>query len=221
MKNSIIILCSVILFILLIGNVGAAPITYTDRTSWEGDLATSPDFFINFNSYTLDASFASTPLDVGPFTMGQVGPGSGLNLVDTTPFAVIPPNNSVDGTPHLAIFVQDPTTVTMTFDVPIYGWFGDFYAAGNTSLLKMTLIGDSVSNTLSVPGIGNGFQSFGFIDSAVAYNQIVFNNSVNDGFHLDNIAGFNGSASVPEPTTMLLLGSCLIGLAGFRKKFKK
>jgi hypothetical protein len=44
------------------------------------------------------------------------------------------------------------------------------------------------------------------------------------GFHWTMQCGndvIEGAAPVPEPATMLLLGSGLVGLAGFRKKFKR
>jgi hypothetical protein len=38
---------------------------------------------------------------------------------------------------------------------------------------------------------------------------------------ISHVDEFNGGAPVPEPATLMLLGAGLLGLAGFRRKFKK
>ena len=45
--------------------------------------------------------------------------------------------------------------------------------------------------------------------------------SLNDEIFIDNFSYGNDALPTPEPATMLLLGSGLVGLAGFGRKFRR
>ena len=120
---------------------------------------------------------------------------------------VLPPLHSLEGI----------DTAALTFDAPVSGFFADFWAAGNSQqlLLTLSLAGGGTSN-VNVPGPGTSEKAFGVI-STVLIESILFSNTVNDGFSIDNVSGLSTSV-VPVPAAAWLFGTALIGLVGFGRR---
>lgn len=92
-------------------------------------------------------------------------------------------------------------------------WINESYnelASGN-SLSGFTVPVSTIPQTINFFAFGVG-QSY--------YGSDAFRPGWNPGFEGIVSSGGNGSAPVPEPCTMILLGSGLLGLAGLRKKIR-
>lgn len=161
-----------------------------------------------------------------PTTIGNVVFEGGVILTNT---ANLPANQtSIYGTASFA----GPSYInplTVTFPDPITNFFLDVYN-GNTIDVTYRVeddIGNFFEQTL-VPNLSGGETQVAFAATGteVTIEAITLGTSTAWDFFIDNIT-FNeplpNNNAVPEPTTMLLLGSGLVSLVGMgrRRFFKK
>lgn len=126
------------------------------------------------------------------------------------------------------------SAITFSFSTSVDA-FG-FNWGGSDTIWTLTAY-DSSDNPLesyNLPAVGssNTGDFFGLAADDIAYATLVQTGSLNQ-FSFLGVAGLGLSLNdevfidnfsykpVPEPATMLLLGSGLVGLAGFRRKFRK
>lgn len=205
---------------------------YTDRTAF--NTAVGPVTLEDFTStdhfpITTGVLNSSTNLPGIGITPGLIQPG----VTYTSPVTGTSNDFNIDaGGGYVGGFLDSligdgastrPLTATFNGPVGAFGFDTNQLGGASESIVINFSGGGSYSTTLNP---GSGLTFFGFQSSAQDITSFVlqYNDPTQFGFAMDNFAftpngAGGGGSEVPEPTSVLLVGGGLVGLAALRRKF--
>lgn len=182
--------------------------TYTSLQDWQTAVNGSSQFSTNFQGFTQDTYFQTASVNVGPFSLQQIGQDPVFGLFQN--FIDVPPLQFTDnsGVTNVAMYTKfGVQTVNMTFASPIFAWGANFYNAQSNELVNLILTSTGSGVVATVPvTVDTGF--FGFVVSPIeGLSEITFQSqienplpSVGQGFGLENVVGAYSSSSLPVLT---------------------
>ncbi len=214
MINSNRWLTGILIYFFATFNASAALVGFTDRAAWEVAVAgtfSSEDF-----SSVPDGVYESSPIDVGDFTVSVTGDkfdSIWQNISSTgSGGASI---NSVNGTQQLNVATGGMGGTTLDFDFEIYAFGADWAHVSDSRTTSFVVGGEQLYISFLTSG---GF--FGFVsDAALTAIFLSLAEGGADGFGMDNLVYAAATQSVPEPSTIVLLGLGVLGVSvsRFRK----
>jgi hypothetical protein len=214
MKKLLVILCAMTLFFGMVGSVSATTITY-DFTNGTDGLYDGNVNGAEFIDITSDGVATAEIDGVPPYTgseptvtwrtygLGVKYPDGGDPRIDTS-----------DGNDYLHItFVNPMLMVGATF-----GRWGDEFNDDDGSVIRemWDLLLDDHDDPIIQDSTDNPWDGEALLASTFTFRA----DGDSAGFSLATLT-VQTVQPVPEPASILLLGAGMIGLAGFRRKFRK